>query len=816
MARTKSLRLVEPTEDKEELTDSVIDVGEQTNVELKDGILKIENPDGSITIDTNPDVSDKKSKGHYDNLSKNIDDSRLSEIAQNILDGIQRDEDSRSEWMQMRRKGIVLLGLKLEEPSDTAGSSSAPLEGQSRIRHPMLLEATVRFQATARGELLPSTGPVKIRNDTAIPPKPPDNMPPMDNTPGGIGHNGGPSMDDTDDLADSLEKDFNHYLTAVATEYVPDTDRMLFYIGFGGDGFKKVFNCPLRRRPVSESVDAEDLIVSNSSTDLQNCGRVTHKIKMRKSVLKRMQIIGAYRDVTLGKPSPPKLTPVELEKKRIEGISASFKKPEDEDYTVYECYTELDLDEFAPKKFKGKGLPLPYRVTVEKDSRQVLSIIRNWKEDDEECHPKRYFVQFPFVRGLGFYGLGYIHILGNMTNTLTAAWREIIDAGMFASFPGFLYSKQVGRQLTNQIRIPPGGGMGIELGAQQDIRAAIMPLPYQNPGAGHVAFVQHVAEEGQRLASATQINVGEGKQDAPVGTTLALIEQATKILDSVHKRLHSSQSEEFALLKERFKEDPEAFWRHDKTVYPWQKEQFLKALNDYNLVPVADPNNPTAMHRMAKANLVKQLATASPQLYNVQKVDSWIMRTSGINPEGLFNKQPTPPPPDPRMIAIQQKSQQVQMQVQAQLQQAQQQLQVELMKVQNSEQERQSREKIAHMKLLMETIRLQEEQIMHQADFDMEKQRKAIDMMLLQAKHFAESEKDQYKARHGLMKDHVGHQHEILKSQEQHDHDLEIARRTHEQEMAHTQERHQVDLENTKAIGRAKAAAARKMPKGKK
>jgi len=316
-----------------------------------------------------------------------------------------------------------------------------------------------------------------------------------------MGHNGGPNlMEETDDLAMALEKDMNHYLTVTATEYVPDTDRMLFYIGFGGDGFKKVFNCPLRRRPVSESVDAEDLIVSDSATDLQNCGRVTHRIKMRKSVLRRMQIMGAYRDVPIGQPAPATPDPAKVRKMEIEGVTAHLN-PEDEDYTIYECYCELDLDKFAPKQFKGEGLPLPYRVTIEKDSRQILSIIRNWNEDDEQCLAKRFFVQSPFIRGLGFYGYGFIHLLGNITNTLTAGWRETIDGGMFANFPGFLFSKSVGRQLSNQIRVPPGGGVGIDLGAQQDIRSAVMPLPYKEPGPGFVSFLQHVAEEGQRLGA---------------------------------------------------------------------------------------------------------------------------------------------------------------------------------------------------------------------------------------------------------------------------------------------------------------------------
>lgn len=802
-------------------------------ISVEDGVLKIEHPDGSVTIDTNPDTSDedKQTTGFHENLARKIDSQELSRIAAELLDGIDRDIESRRDWLEMRSKGITLLGLKIEDQNANEASSSAPFEGMSRIRHPILLEATVRFQANARSELLPASGPLKVRNDQIIPPPMPGSMPPMDMTPGGLPPPNMPSRLTQDDLADALERGFNHYLTVTATEYIPDTDRMLFYVGFGGDGFKKVFNCPLRRRPVSESVDAEDLIVSNSATDLQNCGRVTHRIKMRKSTLRRMQILGEYRKVEIGRPNPTPPDAVEKKKAEIDGQRYSIVDPKDEDYTIYECYCELDLNEFAPKQFKGEGVPLPYRVTIEKDSRQVLSIIRNWNEEDEQCLPKRFFVQFPFIRGLGFYGYGYIHLLGNLATTLTAGWRETIDSGMFANFPGFLYAKAIGRQLSNNLRVPPGGGVAVELGAQQDIRSAIMPLPYKDTSPAFTGFLANVAEEGQRLAATAEINVGEGKQDAPVGTTLALIEQATKMLDAVHKRMHAAQAEEFLLLKERFREDPEAFWRHNKTpTMPWTKELFLKALNDHNLVPVADPNNPTSLHRMAKGTLIKQLATASPQLYNVKAVDTRILRMSGIDTEGLFNEQPTPPPPDPRMIAIQQKSEQVKLQTQAQLQDTAQKLKIELMKVQNAEAERESREKIEQMKLLIEAIRLQEEQLINAQDVDMEQIRHEAELMMEQAKQFSGMQMDAQKATHDLalkraegahnlqvqremaLHDMEQKAHERQMARDQHEHDMQVGQERHAMEMEHAKEKHAADLEHAKALAKAKASAIRKAP----
>lgn len=418
-----------------------------------------------------------------------------------------------------------------------------------------------------------------------------------------------PPKTDRDLLAEALEKDFNHYLTVTASEYVPDTDQMLFKTGFGGLGIKKVYNCPIRRRPVSESVNTEDLVVSNALTNLANAGRITHVVKMRPSTLKRLQLLKFYRDVQIGTPTQSdQPTAVDQAKADVQGVQPQVQDPKDADHTMLEMLCELELDEFAPRHFKGKGLPLPYRVTIEKDSQKILEIRRNWREDDKQCLAKEYYVEYVFVRAFGFYGLGLLHILGNTTKTLTAAWREFIDSGMFANFPGFLYAKGAGRQLTNTFRVAPGTGVGLDIGLQK-LSDAVMPLPYKDLGPAFTAFIQHVEELGQRLGGTAQLNVGEGRQDAPVGTTIALIEQATKPTGAVMKRLHTAQNKEFQLIKERFQEDPEAFWRFNrKPARPWQKAQFLEAINDFDLVPVADPNNPTALHRAAKAQWIEQIA----------------------------------------------------------------------------------------------------------------------------------------------------------------------------------------------------------------
>lgn len=665
---------------------------------MDNGIASQENADGSITFDLNPGANRKPKSSRFDaNLAEDMDDSELSTIANDLDQGVQRDIQTRSEWMQDYASGLTLLGLKVESEKGDAGQSTAPLEGMSRVRHPGMLEACLLFQAVARGELLPAAGPVKVRDDSpdepeveepvapppmngagGAPPNPegpqpaalpgPMGMPPSPQatSPGpdamnGLG--GAPAMPawaagmmgssalstpsfTRDELANALEKDFNHYLTVTASEYYPDTDQMNFNAGFCGIGIKKVYNCPLRRRPVSETINIEDFIVSANTTSLAAAGRHTHRIKMRPSTMKRMQILGAYRDIKLQVPNMTATAdPVEQAKANVQGIQTNNTDPRDNDYVLYEVYCELDLDQFAPKKFKGKGLPLPYIVTLETESKQVLQVRRNWREKDEQAQAKEYFVDYVFDRAFGFYGIGYLHILGNTTRTLTAAWRELIDSGMFANFPGFLYAKGLNRQMTNQFRIPPGGGMGLDIGLA-DIRNAIMPLPYKDLGPAFVQFITHVEEMSSRLGGTAMTNVAEGRQDAPVGTTLALIEQASKPTGAVMKRFHAAQAKEFQLLKERFQEDPEAFWRfNNKPQLQWRKELFLQALNDFDLVPVSDPNNPTRLHRAAKGSVVQQLAMAAPMAFDIPEAIKYIGRQNEIPEiEDLLAKGPPPGP----------------------------------------------------------------------------------------------------------------------------------------------------------------------------
>lgn len=598
-------------------------------------ILRIEHEDGSISVSLDGQpveraVDDNNPEGWFSNLVDDIDQGELGRIADDLLRGIEDDLTSRLDWIEDRAQGIKLLGLKVEIPGLQGASDGAPVEGMSKVRHPLLLEAVLRFQANARSELLPTDGPVKVRTESA-----------------------GDTIQE-DELADALETDLNHYLTVVAREYYPDTDRMLFMLGFGGTSFKKIYFCPLRGRPVSESVDADDLIVNNAATDLSTAKRITHRVSMRPSTVRRLQILGVYRDVDLGAPTFEDKDAVQREKADQQGISVESRNPDDRDREIYEVYCELDIQGFE-HKFKGKitGLEIPYRVTIDKSSREILSIVRNYdeptgEEGNELPEARINFVKYQFVPGMGFYDIGLLHILGNTTNAVTAAWREMLDAGMYANFPGFLMADTGARQNTNIFRVPPGGGALVKTGGLP-ISQAVMPLPYKEPGMALMNLVTSMVETGQRVGTTSELQVGEGRDNAPVGTTLALIDQATKILNAVHKRLHVAQAQEFELLVRCFREHPESFWgRNKRPARKWDEATFIAALDNCDLAPQADPNTASQTQRLMKIMALKQLQATNPSMYNSKAIDLAALKAMGwSNPEQFLapaNQQGQIPP----------------------------------------------------------------------------------------------------------------------------------------------------------------------------
>ena len=684
---------------------AITDTGDVT-VEIEEGkpgyetddsgnILRIEHPDGSVSISLDGKPIKEKTEAErartwFANLVDDIDDGELTRIADDLMRGIQDDIDSRKEWIEDRAQGIKLLGLKIEIPGLAGASDGAPVEGMSKVRHPLLLEACLRFQANARSELLPTDGPVKIRNDA-------------------VG-----STVEHDATATALEKDLNHYLTSVATEYYPDTDRMLLMLGFGGTAFKKVYYCPLRNRPVSESVDADDLIVNNAAADLSTAKPITHRVYMRPSTVKRLQILGVYRDIDLGTPKSPELDSVQRAQNDQQGIAPETYSPEDRDREIYECYCELDIQGFE-HKYKGKesGLEIPYRVTIDVSTKEILSIVRNYDEETAELPEARQnFVKYAFVPGMGFYDIGLLHILGNTTNAVTAAWREMLDAGMYANFPGFLMADTGARQNTNIFRIPPGGGQVVKTGGMP-ISQAVMPLPYKDPSGALMSLVENMAQTGMRVGGTSEMQVGEGRADAPVGTTLAMIDQATKVLNSVHKRMHSAQADEFKLLVRTFRENPESFWnRLKRPTTEWNEQTFLNALKDHELVPQADPNTSSQTQRMMKIMGLKQLQQANPSMYDPIAIDTAALKAMGwSNPEQFLAPPDAQKSPPPEL-----------QQIQAKIQTDQQKAQAALMSAQIKAQEVQQRGQIDMTKAQADAMRAQAD--IHFAQQEMSEKKK--------------------------------------------------------------------------------------------
>lgn len=591
------------------------DIGELENS------VEIEFDDGSVEIQFGAAKGfESKSSGDFDeNLSEILDEDILSDISKDLLKLIENDNESRAGWLETIANGMDLLGLKLRP----GGSND---DGMSNVNSPLLLEAVLTFQSNARGELLPAGGPVKVKVD-------------------------GPSNEETNKQANALEIDMNHYLTSKATEYYPDTDKLLFMAGYGGSGFKKVYMCPVRCRPVSESVEAKDLIVNNSAFSIETAARITHKIKMRPNQIKRMEILGVYRSIDLSQSFNDDEDVVTEKKSEIAGISTNiFSYDTETDRDIYECYCELNIEGFE-HKIDGKitGLLLPYRVTIDVESEEILEIRRWYNEGDDMCTRRESFVQYTFNPAMGFYGIGLVHMLGNSTRALTAGWRMAMDAGTRGNFPGFLYAKSAGKQLTSNFKVMPGHGVPIETNGMR-LSDAVMPLPYRDVSGAFIGLLNEIDKGASKLGGTAEIAVGEGNQDAPVGTTLALIDQATKIMSAAHKRLHAAQQKEFQLLKELFKENPEAFFDGGtKSGVKWDATTLLNALNNNYLVPAADPNVASQMQRLQQAVAIGQMAAASPQLFDLKAVASRVFTMSGIEDyQSLFaSAPPVAPPIDP-------------------------------------------------------------------------------------------------------------------------------------------------------------------------
>jgi hypothetical protein len=583
----------------------------------------------------------------------------LPTIASKLLEGIEADNQARGEWVEMGNRGAEYLGVKWEE---SAAEVSA--EGFiSKCHDPLMLMAVVKNWAKSIAELLPANGPVKVKDDKAaiarakrqqdtsiLGPQAPlqaGQMPPG----GDPAQQPIPGQPKRSELADALEKDMNHYLTSVDKEYYPDTSRMLVMRALKGSQFKKVYYDPLLRRPVSRWVQGVNLIVSNDCSHLSGAGRVSEYAPTRQAVLRRLQRIGWWRDVSMVEPAP-EATSSEETIAGIEGIRAIPQLPADYRHHIYECYCELDDGPLAYDERRYKpGFPLPYCVTLDKDSQTVLAIRRNWKQGDRDYRARRRYVHFGMVPGLGFYHWGFFHLLGNLNRASTSMLREFIDAEMFASFPGGVMRKTPGtRTQTTTIRAAPGQFAVVDTGGAP-IDEAIKEWPYKGASQGLLAALQHVQSTGKELAGNLEMPVGEGRVgNVPVGTMMAYVDSTYQVPSAIHKGDHASQQEEFELLKECFEEDPDALVPEDDDRI-WEAEM----LADKKLVPAADPNVPSAVHRYMQIQALTE-ASGLPQFMmqgipNMRAIWARICQTLGFSDD----EELTSPPqqgqqPDPKAM----------------------------------------------------------------------------------------------------------------------------------------------------------------------
>lgn len=568
-------------------------------------IITVED-DGSVSIEyPSPAVHRKREtdpKDFSNNIALEHSDSDLSALASDYLDGVAQDILSRSQFISNYNKGIDLLGLKIEEAASTRGTRSSI----SRVRNPGLLKACVRSQSMARGQLLPPQGPVKIQT---------------------IGN----SNEREDDLAQAMQQDFNYYLTDVAREFVPDTDRMLFYRAFGGSAYKKVYRCPLRQRPVSESVQLDNLIVSEDATDLDNALRKTNEILMSPVMLRRMQLFGGWKDVALGTPQQ-NTNPARRKIMESQGLTTASLRPQDQSFNIYEGSIFIDPADYGIEEWAPGGMPLPYRVIVDKDSHQILGLYRNWKQDDDRFQERRMYVKYGLVPGLGFLDYGFLHLIGNQVRFLTAAWQILSDKGMLANFPGGMKVKGV-RTATNEINPGLGEWVEVDIGGKDDIRKAMMAMPYGDITPGFFELIKEIEADMERLSGTVEIEGGSNRQNMPVGTILAQIEQQTQDLTAVHQRDHRSQKEELQLLRDLFVENPEDMRWMSRRGSKLEWANMVEAFSDADLSPASDPNVPSQAHRIMQNMFLMQMAQAAPGLFGqkLPKVAKRIITSVGIS-----------------------------------------------------------------------------------------------------------------------------------------------------------------------------------------
>ena len=576
---------------------------EQSNVSIE-----VDPSDGGVIVDFSSEEAimepSEEISEWYGDLCDELDPEILQEIAADVIENYNADKDSRGEWESMFERGFDLLGLKLEEGSE-------PFQGACTAVHPLLIESAVKFQSKATQELFPSGGPVKANILGAATPE-------------------------KEMQANRVQNFMNYQLTEQMPEYFDEFERMLFHLPLIGSAFKKIYYSSTFKRPVSEFIPIDQFYVSYYATDLRNADRYTHVIYKSPVELQQDIRAGVYKDVDL--PSPSQLSSSGFATKidNILGISPSYDS--DPQYVLLEQHCYLELEE--------EGVACPYIVTVEEQSREVLSIRRNYKQDDPNKEKRSHFVHYRFVPGFGFYGLGLIHFLGNLTMSATAAMRSLIDAGQFANLPGGFKAKGV-RMVGDNDPIAPGEFKEVEA-TGIDLSRAIVPLPYKEPSSTLFQMLGFVTAAGQKFADSTEQVISDAASYGPVGTTMALLEASSKFFSAIHKRLHKSQKDEFRILAQI-----DYDYLPDEYPYevPFEDRSIFKTDFDgrVDIIPVSDPNIPSNAHRMMLANMALQMAQQSPPgMFNIEELNRTILNAANMpNLEQILPPKIEPQPLDP-------------------------------------------------------------------------------------------------------------------------------------------------------------------------
>jgi chaperonin GroES len=549
--------------------------------------IEIENPEsvditiGDLEISLTPSSGDDFDK----NLAEDIDEGDLDSLAAELLGDFNDDLASRKDWIQTYVDGLELLGMKIEERSE-------PWEGACGVYHPMLSEALVKFQSETMMSTFPAAGPVKTK---VI----------------------GKETPAKKESAERVQEDMNHQLTDVMTEYRPEHERMLWGLGLAGNAFKKVYYDPHLQRQVAMYVPAEDIVVPYGASDLASAPRITHVMRKTENELRRLQVAGFYRDIDLGDPNN---VLDEVEKKIAERLG--FRATSDERYKLLEIQVELDL----PGHESEDGIKLPYIVTLEKGSAKVLSIRRNWQPDDNTNVKRNHLVHYGYIPGFGFYCFGLIHLIGAYAKSSTSLLRQLVDAGTLSNLPGGFKARGM-RVKGDDTPISPGEWRDVDV-PSGTIRDNLLPLPYKEPSQTLAGLMDKIIEEGRRFANTADLQISDMSSQAPVGTTLAILERTLKTMSAVQARIHYSMKQELVLLRDIIRDyTPDEYSYDPDEGDPKAKKSDY---DDVDVIPVSDPNASTMAQKIVQYQAVMQLAQGSPQLYNMPLLHRQMLDVLGV------------------------------------------------------------------------------------------------------------------------------------------------------------------------------------------